>query len=213
MLSIMKKNAIYYIGYLGIIVLVTVGLRIALGTGPTVPLVMISGVLIFMLVFGALFMNEQYEEKHKGYDFLNILPINTGEIVVAKFGLVLLTDIVVVGYLLFLFSFSPLSPNDWVLVRSYFLMMGVFCLAFAALSYMVIFIIGYTKFAVIVMTFFVLLGLVPILIMKLYGDNLDVLVQGILAFLRNLSWGILLPLALVGYLLLMGIAIKVKESA
>jgi hypothetical protein len=211
MLSIMKKNAVYYIGYLGVIVLVTIILRMVLGTGPAVPLVMISGVLIFLLVFGAVFMNEQYEEKHKGYDFLDILPIKTSEIVAAKFGLVLLTDIAVVAYLLFLFSFSPLSPSDWVLVRSYFLMMGVVCLAFAALSYMVIFVIGYTKFAVIVMTFFVLLGFVPILIMKLYGGNMDALVESILTFLRNLNWMILLPLALVGYFILMGITIKVKE--
>jgi hypothetical protein len=211
MLSIMKKNAVYYISYLGVIILVTIILRMALGIGPTVPLVMISGVLIFLLVFGAVFMNEQYEEKHKGYDFLYILPVKTVEIVAAKFGLVLLTDAAVVGYLLFLFSFSPLSPSDWVLVRSYFLMMGVVCLAFAAFSYTVIFVIGYTKFAVIVMTFFVLLGFVPILIMKLYGGKMDVLVESILTFLRNLNWMILLPLALVGYFILMGIAIKVKE--
>ena len=211
MLSIMKKNAAYYIGYLGIIVLVTVFLRMALGTGPTVPLVMISGVLIFMLVFGAVFMNEQYEEKHKGYDFLDILPVKTSEIVAAKFGLVLLTDIAVVGYLLLLFSFSPLSPGDWVLVRAYFLMTGVVCLALAALSYIGIFIISYTKFAVTVMTFFVLLGFVPILIMKIYGNNMDVLVESILTFLRNLNWIIILPLALVGYFILMGIAVKVKE--
>jgi hypothetical protein len=211
MIQIMKKNAIYYIGYLGIIVLVTVILRLALGTGPTVPLVMISGVLIFMLVFGPVFMNEQYEEKHKGYDFLDILPVKTGEIVAAKFGLVLLTDIVVVGYFLFLFSFSALSPKDWILVRSYFLMMGVVCLAFAAFSYMAIFVMGYTKFAVIIMTFFVLLGFVPILIMKFYGNNMDLLVGSILTFLRNLNWILILPLALMGYLILMGIAIKVKE--
>jgi hypothetical protein len=211
MLSIMKKNAVYYIGYLGVIVLVTIILRMALGTDPAVPLVMISGVLIFLLVFGAVFMNEQYEEKHKGYDFLDILPIKTSEIVAAKFGLVLLTDIAVVGYLLFLFSFFPLSPSDWVLVRSCFLMMGVACLAFAAFSYIVIFVIGYTKFAVIVMTFFVLLGFVPILFMRLYGGNMNALVESILTFLRNLNWMILLPLALVGYFILMGITIKVKE--
>ena len=207
----MKKNAVYYIGYLGIVVLATLILRMTLGTGPTVPLVMISGVLIFLLVLGAVFMNEQYEEKHKGYDFLDILPVKTCEIVTAKFGLILLTDIAVVGYLLLLFSFSSLSPSDWILVRSYFLMMGVFCLAFAAISYMVIFIIGYTKFAVIVMSFFVLLGLIPMLIMKLYGDNMDVLVNNVLNFLRNLNWMILLPLALVGYFILMGITIKIKE--
>jgi hypothetical protein len=183
----------------------------SLGDDQALLLVLISGVLVLMLVFGPVFFNEQYEEKHKGYDFLDILPVSTSEIVWAKFGLVLVSVVAIVGYLLLLFSFSKVGPNDWILVRSYILMSGVVCLFFAALSYLGIFSLGYTKFAMIVMSFFVLLGFVPILIMKFYRDNMDVLVENILTFLRHVNWLAVIPLALIGYLGLMFVAIKIKE--
>jgi hypothetical protein len=211
MLSIVKKNMAYFVGYLGLILILTAILRVALGNENVVPLVLISGVLIFMLGFGPVFFNEQYEEKHKGYNFLDILPVNASEIVIAKFGLVLVTVLAIVGYLLLLFSVSKVAPNDWTLVRSYILMSGVVCLFFVALSYLGIFSLGYTKFAVIVMSFFVLLGFVPILIMKYYRDNMDVLIENILTFLRNVNWFSVIPLVLIGYFSLMFIAIKIKE--
>ena len=211
MLSIAKKNMSYFIGYCGVILILTATLRIILGNENVIPLVLISGVLIFMLVFGPVFFNEQYEEKHKGYDFLDILPVNASEIVSVKFGLVFVTAAAIAGYLLLLFSISKVAPNDWVLVRSYILMSCVVCLLFAALSYIGIFSLGYTKFAMIVMSFFVVAGFVPILIMKFYRDNMDVLIENILAFLRSVNWLAVIPLALIGYFGLMFIAIKIKE--
>jgi len=211
MLSIVKKNMTYFIGYCGVIFTLTAILTLILGNENAIPLVLISGVLVFMLVFGPVFFNEQYEEKHKAYDFLDILPVKASEIVLAKFGLVLVTEMATIGYLLLLFSISKVAPNDWVLVRSYILMGGVVCLVFAALSYIGIFGLGYTKFAVIVMTFFVLLGFVPILIMKFYRDNMDVLIENILTFLRGVNWLVVIPLTLIGYLCLMFLAIKIKE--
>jgi hypothetical protein len=211
MLSIVKKNMAYFLGYFSFIFILTAILRIALGNEHAVALVLISGVLIFMLVFGSLFINEQYEEKHKAYDFLDILPVKASEIVFAKFGLVLVTVVAIIGYLLLLFSLSKVAPNDWVLVRSYILMSGVVCLFLAALSYVGIFGLGYTKFAMIVMTFVALFGFLPILIMKFYGNNMDVLIENILAFLRNVNWLVITPLALIGYFCLMFIAIKIKE--
>jgi len=201
----------YFIGYCGVIFTLTTILTLALGNEHALPLVLVSGVLLIMLVFGPVFFNEQYEEKHKGYDFLDILPVKASEIVSAKFGLVLVTVMATVGYLLLLFSVFKVAPNDWVLVRSYILMGGVICLFFAALSYIGIFGLGYTKFAVIVMSFFVLIGFMPILIMKFYRDNLDVLIENMLAFLRSVNWLFVIPLALIGYFALMFIAIKIKE--
>lgn len=202
---------VYFIGYLGVIFVLMAILRITLGNEHALPLVLVSGVLLLMLVFGPVFFNEQYEEKHKGYDFLDILPVKASEIVSAKFGLVLITVVATLGYLLLLFSISKVAPNDWALVRSYILMGGVACLFFAALSYIGIFSLGYTKFAVIVMSFFVVIGFVPILIMKFYLDNLDVLIENILTFLRSMNWMTVIPLALICYLGLMFIAIKIKE--
>ena len=211
MFSIVKKNMAYFIGYCIVIFTLTAVLTLALGNEHVVPLVMISGVLVFMLVFGPVFFNEQYEEKHKAYDFLDTLPVKASEIVLAKFGLVLVTVAATVGYVLLLFSVFKIAPTDWALVRSYILMGGVVCLAFAALAYVGIFSIGYTKFAMIVMSFFVLLGFVPILIMKFYRDNMDVLVETILTFLRSVNWLIVIPLVLIGYFALMIIAIKIKD--
>jgi len=165
MLSIVKKNMTYFIGYCGVIFALTAILTLILGNENAIPLVLISGVLVFMLVFGPVFFNEQYEEKHKAYDFLDILPVKASEIVLAKFGLVLITVVATVGYLLLLFSVFKVAPDDWTLVCSYILMGGVVCLVLAALSYIGIFGLGYTKFAMIVMSLFVLLGFVPILIM------------------------------------------------
>jgi hypothetical protein len=201
----------YFIGYCGVILILTAILRVTLGNENILPLVLISGVLIILAVFGPVFFNEQYEEKHKGYDFLDILPVNASEIVLAKFGLVLVTVVAIAGYLLLLFSVSKVAPNDWVLVRSYILMSGVVCLLLAALSYIGIFSLGYTKFAMIVMSFFVLLGFVPILIMKFYRNNMDVLIENILAFLRDVNWLAVTPLVLIGYFILMFVAIKIKE--
>ncbi len=211
MLSIVKKNMSYFIGYCGVIFTLTAILTLILGNENAVPLVMISGVLLFMLVFGPVFFNEQYEEKHKAYYFLDTLPVKASEIVLAKFGLVLVTVVATAGYLLLLFSVFKIAPDDWALIRSYILMSGVVSLFFAALSYIGIFSLGYTKFAIIVMSFFVLLGFVPIFIMKFYRDNLDVLIENILTFLRNVNWLAAIPLVLIGYFSLMFIAIKIKE--
>jgi hypothetical protein len=211
MFSIVKKNMPYFIWYCGVIFTLTALLTLILGNENAIPLVLISGVLLFMLVFGPVFFNEQYEEKHKAYDFLDILPVKASEIVLAKFGLVLVTVVATAGYLLLLFSVFKIAPNDWALVRSYILMGGTVCLVFASLAYIGIFCIGYTKFAMIVMSFFVLLGFVPMLIMKFYRDNLDALIENILAFLRNVNWFSVIPLVLIGYFALMFVAIKIKE--
>jgi hypothetical protein len=210
MISIVKKNMSYFIGYALVVIILTATLRNILSNEHAVPLVLISGVLVFFNVFGPVFFSEQYEEKHKGYEFLDILPVNASEIVSAKFGLVFVTVAATVSYLLLLFSLSEVSP-DWILVRSFILMSGVVSLILAALSYIGIFSLGYTKFAMIVMSCFVLLGFVPVFIMRYYKDNMDVLVENIVTFLRGVNWASVIPLALVGYIALMLLAIKIKE--
>lgn len=107
--------------------------------------------------------------------------------------------------------FLPFLLLCLILVRSYFLMSGVVCLFFAAVSCIGILGIGYTKFVMIVLSLFVVLGFLPILIIKFYRDSMDILAENILAFLRNLNWMKIIPLAVVVYLGLMWVAIKVKE--
>ncbi|MFC2164673.1 ABC-2 transporter permease [Acidobacteriota bacterium] len=212
MLNIMKRNANFFALYL-IFVIVLVGIMaIIMHNELKVAFVIISGVLVILQVVGGTFVNEQYEEKHKGYAFLSILPVKEEAIVAAKFLLALITNVLFVGFLVFLFSLSPSPPEEIALAQSYVLFMGAICLAMAGLSYAGIFSIGYTKFAVIVMSFLVALGLLPMLLMKAYKDRMDVLVDQLLEFFAGLNWLAIIPIALIVYFGLMAIAVKIKSN-
>jgi hypothetical protein len=173
--------------------------------------VIITGFLVILQVVGGTFINEQYEEKHKGYAFLSTLPVKEREIVAAKYGLALTTIVLYVGFLVLLFSLSPSPPEEIALAQSYVLFMGVVSLALAGLSYMGIFSIGYTKFAVIVLSFLVALGLIPMLIMKSYQGRMDVVVDQMLEFFTGLNWLVIIPTALIIYFGLMVLAVKIKS--
>ena len=207
----MKKNANSFALYLIFAVVLVGFLAIIMHNELKVAYVIISGFLLILQVVGGTFVNEQYEEKHKGYTFLSILPVKEGEIVAAKFLLALTANALFVGFLVFLFSLSPSAPEEIALAQSYVLFMGIICLAMAGLSYTGIFSIGYTKFAVIVMSFLVALGLVPMLLMKAYKDRMDVLVDQLLEFFTNLNWWIIIPITLIVYFGLMTIAVKIKS--
>ena len=166
---------------------------------------------MILQVIGGTFINEQYEEKHKGYVFLSILPVKEKEIVAAKYCLALITIALYVGFLVLIFSLSPSPAEEIALAQSYVLFMGIISLALAGLSYMGIFSIGYTKFAVIVMSFLVALGLIPMLIMKSYQGRMDVLVDQILAFFTALNWLVIIPITLLVYFGLMALAVKIKS--
>jgi len=207
----MKRNINSFAFYL-IFVVVLIGIvAVILNNELKAAFVIISGFLLIIQVVGGTFVNEQYEEKHKGYAFLSILPVKEGEIVAAKFLLALTANALFVGFLVFLFSLSPSPPEEIALAQSYVLFMGVICLVLAGFSYTGIFSIGYTKFAVIVMTFLVALGLVPMLLMKSYQGRMDVLIDQLLEFFAGLNWLAIIPITLIAYFGLMALAIKIKS--
>lgn len=211
MWNIMKKNVNFFALYLSVVVVFTGFMAIAVNNKLKVAYVLITGFLVVLQVVGGTFINEQYEEKHKGYAFLSVLPVKDEEIVVAKFLLVLATNVLFVGLLVFLFALSPSAPQEIALAQSYVLFMGVVSLALAGLSYTGIFSIGYTKFAVIVMSFVVALGLVPMLIMKSYQGRMDILIEQLLAFFVGINWAFVIPASLIIYAGLMTAAIKIKS--
>ncbi len=149
----MKKNINFFALYLVVVVVLDSIIGIILNKELKVFFVIISGFLTILQVIGGTFVNEQYEEKHKGYAFLSVLPVKEGEIVAAKFLLALIASAFYVGFLVFLFSLSPSPPEEIALAQSYVLFMGVISLGMAGLSYTGIFSIGYTKFAIIIMSF------------------------------------------------------------
>jgi len=211
MWNIMKRNASFFAFYLIFVATLVGFLAIIMHNELKVAFVIISGILVILQVVGSTFINEQYEEKHKGYVFLSVLPVKEKEIVAAKFLLVLITNALFVGFLVFLFSVSPSPPEEIALAQSYVLFMGVICLAMTGLSYAGIFSIGYTKFAVIVLSFLVALGLVPMLIMKSYQDRMDILVEQLLNFFAGINWVVVIPASLLVYAGLMAAAVKIKS--
>ena len=211
MRNIIKRNMNSFALYLIFAIAVTGFAAIALNNELKVAFVMISGFLVILQVIGGTFINEQYEEKHKGYAFLSILPVKEREIVAAKFFLALVANVLFVGFLVLVFSLSPSPPEEIALAQSYVLFMGVISLGLAGLSYTGIFGIGYTKFAVIVMTSLVALGLIPMLLMKSYQSRMDVLVDQILEFFAGLNWWIMIPITLIVYCGLMALAVKIKS--
>ena len=85
MWKIFKQNLQFSLVYLTTALLIVVALKFLTGSAISTAFVLLSGVLAYMLVFGLIFVNEQYEEKHHGYIFLCTLPIHVSEIVFAKF--------------------------------------------------------------------------------------------------------------------------------
>jgi hypothetical protein len=207
----MKKNVSFFAVYLVVVLAFASIMALAVNNELKVFFVLISGFLVILQIIGGTFINEQYEEKHKGYAFLSTLPVKEKDIVAAKFCLALMTNVLYVGFLVILFALSPSPPEEIALAQSYVLFMGVVSLALAGLSYTGIFGIGYTKFAVIVLSFLVALGLVPMLLMKTYQGRMDVLLDQILAFFEGLNWLLIIPAALLLYFGLMVLAVKVKS--
>jgi len=212
MWNIMKKNmnhfVLYFVfanGLIGILKLIT-------GNELSTVFVIIAGILVLLLAFGATFTNEQYEEKNNGYMFLDTLPVTAREIVEGKFTLVLVTVGLCVGFLLILITLSAGSPEAIVLARSYVLFMGVVCLLLAGVNYIGIFALGFTKYLIVVAVGWLTLGFVPTIILRTYKGRMDIFKETIVHFFTGVHWLVVIPLSLVAYFVLMLIAAKVRHT-
>ena len=211
MWKIMIKNmnffSLNFIITAGLIVV----LRLITGRELSTVFVIVSGILVFVIAFGSTFTNEQYEEKNKGYMFLDTLPVSAREIAEAKFALVLLTVGLCVGLLLILIflSSSPLESAE--MARSYVLFTGVVSLILAGVNYIGIFTLGFTKYLVLVGVGWVTLSLTPMIILRTYEGRMDVLRETVLNFFAGIDWLVVVPSALVVYFLLMLVAVKARH--
>ena len=211
MWRILKKNLIFPVGYLTFMLLLLTAIQIAIGNELNVPLVLVSGIMPFFLILGVIFMNEQYEEKHNGYAFLDILPLKAHEIVAPKFLLIFCGVVILTSLTIILLYSTTAIPEQLVLARSYILLGMCVSLVFAGILYTSIFAISYIKSIMIVLIFTTAIGFVPLLIMKKDRDQMDALIDGILNWLTHLNWIVILPLTLVLYCGLMLLSIHIKN--
>jgi hypothetical protein len=211
MWKILKKNMNFFVFYFVIITSLIVFLRLITGSKLSTSYVIFAGILVLFLVFGSTFTNEQYEEKNKGYSFLDTLPVTAREIVEAKYALVLLAVGLCVGFILILFSISGSSPEMISTARSYVLFMGVICLILAGVNYIGIFALGFTKFLIIVGMACLVLAIIPTIILRTYQGRMDVLKATVLNFFSGIDWLVVIPSTLVVYFVLMLVAAKVRH--
>lgn len=213
MLLILKKYSFYFLISLFVFLLLSVPVVMFIqGDIQKVAFaVLICGIFIYFNALGPVFGSEQYEEKNKGYEFLNILPLRNIDIVAAKFLWVLLVDAFFVGGILLFLKYSPWSGNQLVLFRSLALLNGSASLLLAAVSYLLIFWIGYTKYMIVVLSVMVAMGFIPMLILKFLNDRIDQIIADIGNFIIDINWLIVLTVVLMVYVGLMFLASKVKK--
>ena len=211
MWKIFKKNAAFPGFYLLFILAVLAAIGIFLGSRFNTAFAILSGMVLLIYILGATFINEQYEEKHKGYTFLSSFPVKDSEILGAKFLILLVAGLLLTGFLVTLFSLTDIQPQDLVTVRSYLMFMASFALLMGGILYIGIMAVGYTKFMVVVLTFTTALGLVPMLILKFYRDSIGDVIAGFIAWLQAVNWLLLAPLVLVLYAGLYCLAVQVKS--
>ena len=211
MWMIIKKNFTFYTGYLLLVMSIVTGLWFLWGKAGNPLVVLFSGILQIMFVTGAALANEQYEEKHHGYAFLEILPLKTVDIIAAKFLLVLSSSAVLSGLLLLLYSQTPVKPHEALRIRSYFLICAGISIIICALTYIGIFSFGYTRFIMALLVFTTALGIVPMVILNVYRSRLDEIIQDALTRLQNINWGLNIPLVLMLFFSIMWLTVFIRD--
>lgn len=208
MWKIFKQNLRFSVIYLATALFVVVTLKFITGGALSNPFVILSGILAYMLVFGLIFVSEQYEEKHHGYIFLSTLPISVRKIVFAKFLRVLCAELLLIGVVITLISFSSALPDQLVVARSWVLLNGLLALGLGGLALIGLFSTSYTVFLKISMVFLVFLQLIPLILMS--SGKFQAFIEGTIDFLSTINWLVWIPVGLAVYFGLMLAAIKAK---
>jgi hypothetical protein len=208
MKRLIRRSAVQGLIYLLAAVIVVLGVKILSSAAGNAYFVLLGNMLIYLMIMGMIFIGEQYEDKHGGYELLATLPVRIREVVALKFSLVLIYLAFYIGFLAILASLS-VSEQNIALVLSLILLNGSTALIFAGLFFLGIFGLGYTKFTIAFLSFTVALGFVPMAI-QLFGD-LDKLIDQFKVFLKSVPWLWVLPLVLLLYAILFYLAALVKE--
>lgn len=204
----MKQNLRFSLIYLATALLTVVALKFLTGSAVTNIFVVLSGLLTYMVVFGLIFVSEQYEEKHHGYIFLSTLPIHVLDIVFAKFLRVLIADILLIGMTITLISLSPGLSDQLVLARSWVLFNGFLALALGGLALIGLFSTSYTAFLKISLVLLVFIQMIPTILLS--SGKMQAFIEGTKEFLSAINWIVWIPVGLAVYFGLMLAAVKVK---
>lgn len=204
----MTQNLRFSLIYLATALMAVAALKFLTGSAISTAFVILSGLMSYFLVFGLIFVNEQYEEKHHGYIFLCTLPLSVREIVMAKFLRVLFAELLLAGMSVLWISLSPALGEQIVVARSWILFNALLALALGGLAQIGLFSTSYTTFLKISLVFLIFLQIMPLLLMS--SGKAGQFIEGTIDFLSSINWVVLIPVGFAVYFVILLAAVKVK---
>jgi len=127
MFGIIKKDWLFYIGYLMLLPLQILYWHTTRMQLDTTVVFMTTGWL-YIVTLGVLLGVEMNEMKNRGYSFLSTLPLSSREIVGAKFIPIFLMTAIYVTFTYFAFASLEVSPAYLALSRKWLLFNAAFAL-------------------------------------------------------------------------------------
>ncbi len=213
MLYLMKRNAVAFIWYTALLVVLKTLWWIFIRETLSPYMVVFQGQWMILIVLGAITVNEKSEEKSNGYAFLGTLPLIDTQIVAAKFSLAFLTVLFLVGFENLLYNFISGPAELFALGRILILVSALLGLILAALMY--IFIYKYGHIRSVILIFVAVVMIIPSLLTEFVIMKMDIDFHAVLEDIigvNTLLWICLTVLGLGLYLALMQFAIKVKKA-
>jgi len=211
MLYLMQKEIKTYLLYLTLLIPLALYWLLSRDTLGVLP-PLVQGLMITGLTVIPVIANEQYEDKHKGYDFMRILPIKTGEIIAAKFMTLCSVAAILVLFNCLFFSFFNNDASTLAVSRSFILLSALASTIIGAIVYIGIFLLGYTIFLKVTASLMIILGMIPPLILKYMRPELDQAITNALAFMENLSWLKAIGITLIIFIALSVLATLIKKN-
>jgi len=174
----------------------------------------LMGSFTFLIVISSVMISESNEERSKGYIFLSTLPLSSAAIVLGKFVLTLVIDLILVTLSLVLISTSPGTVLFKSVGEAFLILVGTAALIAAALLYIGSFRFGFTKtMRGATLLILVLVVAVPAVIREMLWPMMGSNVSYILDMVKDFNWFIVGLMGLIIYTGLMVIAVKVKSAS
>jgi len=167
---------------------------------------------IFWIVLGAIWTQENLESKIKGYSFLSILPITFSELVISKFGVVLMALLAYEGFQWSTLSLFSTPPEYVPMIRSYLILFGGICLIISGLFYLAIFKLGFLRMSKFVFILWILLFISPLPIREFFAPKFNLEIMDIIRSAASLNWILVTVVSLIIYGGLMQATIKLSSS-
>lgn len=160
------------------------------------------------LVLAAMWSHEQMESKSNGYAFLRTLPIDPAQIIKAKFALVFIAVAIYVGACCVAFALISTAPDYLIPSCAYVIVYGDICLLVSAFLYVGIFRFGFPRFGKFILIAWVLLLIFPVPLRIYILKPRGISDAEIMAFMRGPYWILMTVITLIGYYMVMKLAIR-----